>query len=152
MSKTVTTVVTILIVIVIFVVIGLIFLVRTGSDLDKIYDYSRLNETYGSPIITYNESGYTPSVLTVEKGTIVTFDTKNSRGMWIASDIHPKHELYPGSGIDQCKNPEANLETLFDSCARLLEGDAWLFTFNQVGSWTYHNHVNPLHTGTIIVK
>ena len=55
--------------------------------------------------------------------------------MWVASDVHPTHDELPG--FDQLEGVEA--------------GNDYSFTFEEVGEWTYHNHLVPTDTGTIVV-
>ena len=78
---------------------------------------------------------FSPAVITVKKGTTVTWTNTGSAQVWIASDPHPTHTDYPG----------------FDSKAAIGTGETYSFTFDKVGSWGYHNHLNPTVKGTVIV-
>jgi len=78
---------------------------------------------------------FSPAVITVKKGTTVTWTNTGSAQVWIASNPHPTHTDYPG----------------FDSKAAIGTGESYSFTFNKVGSWGYHNHLNPTVMGTVIV-
>ncbi len=95
-------------------------------------------------IITYTDSGYSPSTITIKKGGTVTWKNKSSGGMWTASNPHPIHTGYPKSG--GCIN------SAFDECKSGPSGAEWSFTFTYTGTWGYHNHLNPAHTGQIIVE
>ena len=55
--------------------------------------------------------------------------------VWIASDPHPVHTAYPG----------------FDSHTDIGAGESFSFTFDKVGSWGYHNHLNSTVRGTVVV-
>lgn len=99
--------------------------------------------------ITYSDDGYTPASITINKGDTVVFSNKSTRPAWTASDVHPTHKAYPGSGIDKCGNPDPNN---FDACRGYAPGEDYSFTFNQVGTWEYHNHSNSRHGGTVIVR
>ncbi|MEK6824273.1 MAG: hypothetical protein AABY02_00300, partial [Nanoarchaeota archaeon] len=63
---------------------------------------------------------------------------------------HPSHKNYPGSDIAKCGTSEAS--TIFDACKGLAQGESYSFTFNEVGSWNYHDHLNPNLRGTVIVE
>lgn len=104
----------------------------------------------GGTLVEYTESGFSPSVLTVEAGTEVTFVNRSgSSVVWPASAIHPTHKAYPGSDIALCGTAEAL--GIFDACGAVGPGERFSFTFNEVGEWRYHNHLNVSQTGTIVV-
>lgn len=95
-------------------------------------------------IVTYADSGYSPSTLTIKKGETVTWKNQSSQSMWTASGKHPTHLLYPTTG--------GCLGSTFDACAGILSGNNWSFKFDFAGTWKYHNHLNPGYFGTIIVE
>ncbi len=95
-------------------------------------------------------SGFNPETLIVKQGTTVTFVNKDSKDHWPASAVHPTHQLYPGSDISKCGTSEKNM--IFDACRGLKSGESWQFTFNEKGSWKYHDHLTPSLRGTIIVE
>ncbi len=94
--------------------------------------------------IIYSDAGFSPSSLTVSKGTSVTFRNDSSRQMWPASGPHPTHEAYP--------EPGGCIGSKFDACAGIDPGGSWTFEFNQVGTWRYHDHLNASLRGTIVVE
>jgi len=94
--------------------------------------------------VTYTDSGYSPKVLQLKVGTEVTFKNESSRSVWTASTFHPTHRVYPTTG--------GCLGSTFDSCEGIQTGDSWSFTFDEQGTWKYHNHLRPGRTGTIIVE
>ena len=85
--------------------------------------------------VTYTDSGYTPATVTVKKGTKVTFKNESTKSMWTASGVHPTHQLLPG----------------FDQLKSVAKGGMYEYTFSKVGTWKYHNHVNPTDVGTVVV-
>jgi plastocyanin len=85
--------------------------------------------------IDYTDSGFVPASVTIKKGTIVTFDNESTKSMWPASAPHPTHTDYPE----------------FDPKKAIAPGETWPFTFTKVGTWKYHDHLNPSRFGTIIV-
>lgn len=91
--------------------------------------------TQDQTVVTYSDEGFSPSILHVKAGTAVTFQNESSRPMWVASNPHPSHTGYPG----------------FDAQNAYGQGSIYLFIFNRVGTWGYHNHMNPSDTGTIVV-
>lgn len=94
-------------------------------------------------VVTYTDSGFSPKVITVVKGTTVVFKNSASDGVWVASNPHPIHSGYPTRG--------GCLGSTFDSCSSIAPGGSWPFTFNIVGTWGYHNHLNPSEGGTVVV-
>ncbi len=86
-------------------------------------------------VVTYTDSGFAPEPLMVKKGTTVTFVNESSRGMWVASAVHPTHQLLPG----------------FDELSSAVKGGTYDYTFVKVGTWKYHNHVNPTDIGSVVV-
>ena len=55
--------------------------------------------------------------------------------MWTASNPHPAHTILPT--FDQFKGSEP--------------GSVYQYTFDQVGTWRYHDHINPAFGGVVIV-
>lgn len=78
---------------------------------------------------------FSPAVVTIKAGDTVTWTNHATNPVWIASNPHPTHTDYPG----------------FDSKAAIDPGKTYAFTFTKVGSWGYHNHLNPSVQGTVIV-
>ena len=100
--------------------------------------------------IKITSSGFSPSSLEIKAGEIVNFVNKDSRAHWPASAVHPTHTVYPGSDIRKCGTAEQ--ARIFDACKGLAQDEEWSFTFNEKGSWTYHDHLNPGLRGMIVVK
>jgi plastocyanin len=89
----------------------------------------------GKLIVTYTDSGFSPLSQTVKKGSTITYMNESSRGMWVASGVHPTHQLLPG----------------FDQLLSVPKAGIYEYTFTKTGTWSYHNHVNPTDVGTIVV-
>ncbi|MBI2405021.1 hypothetical protein HYV22_02475 [Candidatus Gottesmanbacteria bacterium] len=87
-------------------------------------------------VVTYTANGFNPKTVTVKAGTTVVFMNDSSAVMWVASAVHPTHQLLPG----------------FDQLASVGRGGSYEYTFTKVGTWKYHNHVNPSDTGTVEVQ
>jgi len=87
-------------------------------------------------IVTYTDSGFSPSIVTIKRGESIKFVNESSEFMWVASNPHPTHTIYPG----------------FDEGKAVGKGGSYTFTFNKTGDWGYHNHVRNIRTGRIVVK
>ncbi|MFZ5535582.1 MAG: cupredoxin domain-containing protein [Patescibacteria group bacterium] len=85
--------------------------------------------------VTYTDNGYSPATITVKKGTKVTFKNESANAMWTASGVHPTHQLLPG----------------FDQLKSVAKGGMYEYVFSKIGTWKYHNHVNPTDGGTVVV-
>ncbi|MFT5281093.1 MAG: plastocyanin [Flavobacteriaceae bacterium] len=82
--------------------------------------------------ISYTNEGFSPDTLEIGQNARIVFTNTSDNPMWIASSPHPEHTDY--SAFDQKG-----------------EGDTYTFTFSEIGTYTFHNHLNPSHTGTITV-
>lgn len=89
-----------------------------------------------SATVVYGASGFSPATLRVKAGATVTFKNESSNQMWVASNPHPVHTGYSG----------------FDARQAYGSGQSYSFTFARVGTWSYHNHLNPGDGGTIVVE
>lgn len=103
-------------------------------------DQPPVNEEPANVVVKYSDGGFSPAEVTVKQGETVNFINNTEIPLWVASDNHPTHTIYPE----------------FDA-ARVIggtpaPGDDFSFTFSLVGTWTYHNHSAPSHVGTIIVE
>lgn len=86
--------------------------------------------------VEYGDNGFAPQILTVKVNTGVTFVNTGSGSMWVASNPHPTHDILPD----------------FDQKQSVGKNGTYTYTFGAVGTWIYHNHMSPGHTGTVIVK
>lgn len=86
--------------------------------------------------VDLTDNGFSPASVTIKKGETVKFVNKSTGPMGVASNPHPTHTDYPG--FDQNKSASQGQK----------EYD---FTFEKVGTWGYHNHLNPSVTGTVVV-
>ena len=95
--------------------------------------------------IVYTKDGFVPRDITIVEGTRVRFLNTSNEETWPASGIHPTHSLYPEKESTDC------LGSSFDSCAVLMNGDFFDFTFYYTGEWRYHDHIHAYQTGSITV-
>ena len=102
-------------------------------------------------VVVYTDSGFSPNSFFVKKGETVTFENKSSRNnMWVASAMHPSHREYPSTDAQKCGMEEA--KNMFDACKGFAPGTSWSFTFYEVGTWRYHNHLDARGFGSITVE
>ncbi len=87
-------------------------------------------------IVTYTEDGFSPMILRVKKGDTVIFKNTSNNGLWVASNPHPAHTALVG----------------LDANRTLINGETYMYTFTQIGSWGYHNHLSSQFQGTIVVE
>lgn len=86
--------------------------------------------------VEYADGGFVPDRVEINQGGQIKFLNRSDRPLWPASNIHPTHQVYPG----------------FDAKGPIGSGEAWVFNFDQVGVWRYHNHLSPTDGGTIVVR
>jgi len=116
-----------------------------GSVSDK-SNGSTVTQESGSVVVEYTDGGFSPKTLTITKGQTIQFVNKSRYGMWVASSIHPTHEVYNGTTLrEHCSSSSDNA---FDQCST---GNDYSFTFNKKGRWGYHNHTLASDTGVITV-
>jgi plastocyanin len=92
-------------------------------------------EVSKNPIISFSKAGFSPKKIVIRVGTVVTFLNESEEDFWPASNIHPLNALY----------------SEFDPKRPLSKGNKWLFKFEKVGEWGYHDHLHPNFSGTVIV-
>jgi plastocyanin len=85
--------------------------------------------------VQYTASGFTPQTVSIRVGDTVTFSNSGSEILEFSSDPHPFHTSYPSLNLGII-NP----------------GTSKSFTFTEVGTFGFHNHVRSLHTGAITVQ
>ena len=77
--------------------------------------------------IVFNAEGkYNPVYLKIKKGEKVTWLNQGSGNIWPAVGPHPTHDQY----------------TEFDAKRKIQPGENFSFTFDRVGIWQYHNHID----------
>ena len=85
--------------------------------------------------IDLTEEGFSPQTITIHKGDTVVFTSRLNERFWPASNPHPIHDIYPA----------------FDPHKPIEPGASWSFQFNAIGTWNFHDHLNPYYKGTITV-
>jgi len=88
----------------------------------------------GVALITFTDEGFSPSTLTVKKGTVVTVENKSTKSVQFSSDDHPAHT----------DDPEINMGVL-------APGESGTFTVETIGTHGFHDHIDDSKTGTLTV-
>ena len=111
-----------------------------------------VNAEEGSVVhVMYTNSGFEPQDVTVPTGTTVQWVNTSDKLMWVASDDHPSHTDLPGfdqKGIEGNVNePQSALPVAYAHTGT----GVYSFTFIEVGTWEYHNHLVPGDRGVVTV-
>ena len=87
--------------------------------------------------VAITKDGFVPESILVKKGTQIIWQNQDENPHQVSSDPHPTHTNLAG----------------FDSLKPLASGDSFSFIFEKSGTFTYHDHLNPLKLqGTVIVE
>ncbi len=86
--------------------------------------------------IKITADGFVPSSIAITKGDYIQFTNTDSNPHWPASGPHPAHTALPG----------------FDALKGIKTGNYYRYQFTQVGTWSFHDHLNPSLKGTVVVK
>ncbi len=90
----------------------------------------------GGEVVRMTGGGFGPERVEIQAGEAVVFENGDAKGHWPASDAHPMHDEYPD----------------FDPKEPVEPGEEWSFTFEEPGEWSFHDHMNPMFTGEIVVR
>ena len=93
----------------------------------------------GGVTITFTDSGVEPASLTVKSGQKITWVNNSTKKISVGSAPHPDHTT--------------NQELTNNQYVTALEvGVTATVTLKKIGSWGYHDHLNPSVGGTVIVQ
>lgn len=117
---------------------GLAVFVKTGQLVpSSIFDEQVVaSDGMGMATVTYTNNGFSPKKITVPMGTMIEFVNKSDIEMWVASNIHPEHDILP----------------TFDQFKSVGKDKSYMYTFDKKGSWKYHDHLSPSFEGVINVE
>ena len=105
-------------------------------------------------LVRYSDHGFEPQTLTVKASTTVAWINVSGYPLWIASDPHPTHTDLPG--FDErgsiSVDTEASFADFFTPVVYAHGPSVYEYTFTKIGTWQYHNHLNPTDRGVIIVQ
>ncbi len=85
--------------------------------------------------ITYSNSGFSPSSITVKSGDTVAIKNTSPQSLQFQSNPHPLHT----------DDPDLNVGIVES-------GRSTTFTATQKGAFGYHNHLDPAQGGTITIQ
>lgn len=85
--------------------------------------------------VSVTQSGFIPQTINIKAGTKVTWTNKSGQQSNVSSTPHPIHTSWP-----------------FLNLGTFSSGQSISVVFDEVGTYTYHNHLNPSQKGTVIVK
>ncbi|MEM4296531.1 MAG: cupredoxin domain-containing protein [Candidatus Anstonellales archaeon] len=109
---------------------------------EELANINKSNESIN--VINITSSGFIPDTIKIKKGQAVKFVNVDTNKHWPASDVHPTHNVYPEKG--------GCIGSKFDACKPLQKDESFIFVFNEIGTWDYHDHLNPGLKGKIIVE
>ena len=162
----------IIVIIAILIVVAIIIFASSGNDSSSSQsgqaltvkgekDQNVISFPNNEKVIEITSSGFSPSNLDINAGDEVIWINKDEVDHWPASAMHPTHTIYPGvnyeelgsyQGLKGCKSEGVAKDGAFDTCEPLSPGESWTFTFNQKGSWNYHDHIVSGKFGKITVN
>lgn len=85
--------------------------------------------------VAVTNTGFEPQTITIKAGQRVVWTNKSGASVTVNSDSHPTHLLWP-----------------FLNLGQFADGSSVSVVFEKAGKYTYHNHLNPSQTGTVIVE
>lgn len=85
--------------------------------------------------IVLDKNGFSPVSITIKKGEAVTWINQSGRDASVNSAPHPTHNLYRFLNLGVFPN-----------------GSSVQTTFENAGSYSYHNHLKSEQQGTVVVK
>lgn len=85
--------------------------------------------------VNVTSSGFEPKSITVKRGEVVIWMNTTTKKATVNSDDHPTHKLNAILNLGSF-DPKSSVQAYFD----------------EAGTYTYHNELNPSQKGTIIVE
>ena len=114
---------------------GVYFVARKKTDAPTTPNTTQQTTKNSSATITYSDTGFSPSTLTVKSGDSVTVTNISSSELQMESDPHPAHT----------DNGDLNAGEIQSSQSKT-------FTVTKTGTFGYHNHLKPDAQGSITIK
>ena len=85
--------------------------------------------------VNLTSSGFDPKTITIKIGTRVIWINKTGGAATVNSAVHPTHQVYPPLNLGEFP-----------------DGSSVQLVFDKLGTYKYHNHLNPSQTGTVVVE
>ncbi len=132
----------ILIIAVIVVLLGGFFLLGNKTKDNQVNQNQTTQKQNPTPAktiegkeVAVTNIGFEPQTVTIKAGQRVIWTNKSGASVTVNSDSHPTHLLWP-----------------FLNLGQFADGSSVSVVFEKAGKYTYHNHLNPSQTGTVIVE
>lgn len=119
------------------VLAGVLFLLKnnSGSPQTGVNAPTPFTTEAKEGIVQVTTNGFNPDSLTVASGAKVVWKNESGGEATVNSDSHPTHQLWRFLNLGTFPN-----------------GSSVTVVFEDPGTYTYHNHLNPTQRGTIVVK
>jgi plastocyanin len=120
-------------VLIIVVVIGIAWLAVSNKNKSK-----TASAAQRTAIVSISASGFSPATVTVKPGTKVTWvntDSAKNASHRVKADPYPSGDSLPG----------------LDSQVDMADGATYSYLFSTSGTFKYHDQVNPLLNGEVVV-
>ncbi|MFA5052164.1 MAG: hypothetical protein WC544_03845 [Patescibacteria group bacterium] len=139
MSRNASILIVVILVVIIAGLLGWYFLKETPTNENLNKTVNSINSvTITRPpakTVWIMEGSFNPSVVTIATGETVTWVNKDDAQRQVQADPHPSGTSLPALMSDPLS----------------IDG-TYSFTFTDAGEYTYHDHLNPIKSGKIIVK
>ncbi len=116
-------------------ILSLIIVVALVNNKSSVTNTTTPNSEENEVRVQITKDGFDPALLGIKQGTKVTWTNDDTAPHSVASNPHPEHTAL--SGLDS-KEPLGSSAT-------------YSYTFNEPGTFSYHDHLNPTMNATIIV-
>lgn len=117
--------------------VGYLFLNSKSSEKSPVTPPTTKTSAVKQAKITITKDGFVPAVIQVKKGTEVIWTNTDETAHQVASDPHPTHDKLKDLGDGEV----------------LAKGESFSFIFEKSGSFTFHDHLNPIKfKGEVIVE
>ena len=119
------------------VLVGYLFINSKSSEKSPVTPPTTKAVAVKQAQITITKEGFVPAEINVKKGTEITWTNTDEVAHQVASDPHPNHDKLKDLGDGEV----------------LAKGESFSFIFERSGSYTYHDHLNPLRfNGKVVVE
>lgn len=136
----------IIVLVVVIAIIGGVLIILLSKGKNNKASISSITPTLSQPVDIKQElpyilttkltkTGFVPPSIKIKIGEGVTFTNESGEPGSVNSDDHPTHKKYKFLNVGQVEN-----------------GSSIQVFFNEKGTFTYHNHLKPSQTGTVIVE
>lgn len=90
---------------------------------------------FSANTVNITDSGFSPKEIIIKAGGSLTWENQDSVDHTVNSAVHPTHLVYPPLNLGVIKS-----------------GEQKSLAFPAVGTYKYHDHLNPSLTGSVTVQ